>query len=229
MRGKAGIVGVLVVTFVMAGVNPAQAALRHTVVAGETLWSIAAAGNFTTRSVAAYNGLSPDAHVVMGSTVLIPSEYEATRSPGGAARAAPVAVTRLQPSSQRTTAAEVRSVAAAHDTSPSVAAGLAWQESGFNNAFVSSAGARGVMQITPATWDFVQRYLATSPINPRSAEGNMHAGVLYLNYLERATGDLRTAIGAYYQGLRSVRRYGLLPGTRHYIGNVMAGARRFGG
>ena len=102
MRGKATIAGVLLVTFVMAAVSPAQAALPHTVVAGDTLWSIAAASNFTTRSVAAYNGLSPDARVVIGSTVLIPSEYEAARSPGGGAPPAPVAVTRPQPTAQRT-------------------------------------------------------------------------------------------------------------------------------
>ena len=219
MRGKATIAGVLLVTFVMAGVGPAQAALPHTVVAGDTLWSIAAASNFTTRSVAAYNGLSPDAHVVIGSTVVIPSEYEAARSP----------VTSPQPTAQRTTPDVVRSVAASHATSPSVAAGLAWQESGFNNSMVSSAGARGVMQITPATWDFVQGNLASSPLDPSSAEGNVRAGVLYLNYLESTMGDLRTAVGAYYQGPRSVRMHGLLPGTRHYIDNVMAGARRFGG
>jgi LysM repeat protein len=229
MRSRAAIAGVLLVTFVMAGASPAGAALPHTVMAGETLWSIAAASNFTTRSLAAYNGLSPDAQVVLGSTVMIPSEYEAARSLSGAARPAPAPVTRPQPTAQRTSSAAVRVVAASHATSPSVAAGLAWQESGFNNSLVSSAGARGVMQITPATWDFVQRNLASSPLDPSSAEGNVRAGVLYLNYLERTMGDLTTAVGAYYQGPRSVRRHGLLPGTRHYIDNVMAGARRFGG
>jgi LysM repeat protein len=48
----------------------------HTVQPGETLWSIAAANNLTTRTVAAYNGLSEDAQVVLGSTLQIPTTVE---------------------------------------------------------------------------------------------------------------------------------------------------------
>jgi LysM repeat protein len=239
MPGKGWIVGALLMTLAMVGAVPAGAAVPHTVVAGETLWSIAAASNFTTRSLAAYNGLSPDAQVVLGRTIMIPSVPEAAGAlatgPPRATVAAPVRaaaptqVTRLHPTNERTTASAIRSVAAAHAVPPGVAAGLAWQESGFNNSFTSSAGARGVMQITPATWDFVQSNLASSPLNPSSAQSNVHAGVMYLNYLQRQTGNTRTAVGAYYQGLASVRKHGLLPGTQHYVDNVMAGARRFGG
>ena len=54
----------------------AGAHVLHTVAAGETLWSIAAQSNLTTRTVAIYNGLSPDANVVLGSTLKIPSIAE---------------------------------------------------------------------------------------------------------------------------------------------------------
>ena len=54
----------------------ATAAVPHTVQAGETLWSIAAASNFTTRTLAAANGLPEDAQVVVGTTIQIPSEAE---------------------------------------------------------------------------------------------------------------------------------------------------------
>ena len=50
--------------------------MPHTVQPGETLWSIAAANNLTTRTVAAYNGLSEDAQVVLGSTIQVPSTVE---------------------------------------------------------------------------------------------------------------------------------------------------------
>jgi LysM repeat protein len=56
---------------------PARAAIPHTVLPGETLWSIAAANNFTTDSLAAYNGLSPDAQVYVGETIQIPTADEA--------------------------------------------------------------------------------------------------------------------------------------------------------
>src|SRR5215208_3700688 len=55
---------------------PASAAVPHTVQPGETLWSIASANNLTTRTVAAYNGLSEDAQVVLGSTLMVPSVTE---------------------------------------------------------------------------------------------------------------------------------------------------------
>jgi LysM repeat protein len=55
----------------------ANAAVPHTVLPGETLWSIAAANNFTTDSLAAYNGLSADTQVYTGETIQIPTETEA--------------------------------------------------------------------------------------------------------------------------------------------------------
>lgn len=54
----------------------ASAAVPHVVQPGETLWSIAAASNFTTRTVAAFNGLAEDAQVVAGQTIEIPSVEE---------------------------------------------------------------------------------------------------------------------------------------------------------
>src|SRR4051812_852479 len=57
--------------------SPAAAGVPHVVQPGETLWTIAAANNFTTRSLAAANGLSEDSQVVLGSTIQIPSEAEA--------------------------------------------------------------------------------------------------------------------------------------------------------
>jgi LysM repeat protein len=64
----------------------ARAAVPHTVMPGETLWSIAAANNFTTQTVAAYNGLSEDSQVYVGETIQIPTEAEgatALASAGG--------------------------------------------------------------------------------------------------------------------------------------------------
>jgi murein DD-endopeptidase MepM/ murein hydrolase activator NlpD len=63
----------------------ASAAVPHTVLPGETLWSIAAANNFTTSSLAAYNGLSADSQVYAGETIQIPTVAEGARalaSPG---------------------------------------------------------------------------------------------------------------------------------------------------
>ncbi len=72
---------------------PASAAAPHTVQPGETLWSIAAANNLTTRTVAAFNGLSEDAQVVLGSTIQVPTTVEgyASLQQTGAVPATPTA------------------------------------------------------------------------------------------------------------------------------------------
>ena len=291
---------------------PAGAAVDHTVEPGETLWTIAAASNLTTRTLAAFNGLPEDGHVVLGSTIRIPSIPEgaaALQSAGIVPAAAPAAPTggvggdapppagaytvqpgdtfsslaaqagvhpeqvagvngldlhapllsgtviKLPPASApvqtqdaapaaapvvpaaapsaapgRVTADEVHRIASAHGVDGSLAAAIAWQESGFNNAMVSSANARGVMQVMPGTWDWVQDNLASEQLDPASATDNVHAGSLYLGQLLKDTGgDEAMAAAGYYQGLTSVRENGMLPETRRYVDNVMALRSRFGG
>jgi N-acetylmuramoyl-L-alanine amidase len=298
---------------------PAAAAVPHTVQPGETLWSIAAANNLTTRTVASYNGLSEDAQVVLGSTIQIPSTvegYASLQSAGlveadpaaapaepAAAAAAPAeaqapavqggytvragdtlsalasqagvsvdamaamngldpnglliegTVIKLpsgapapeqasapapeevvvpeaapEPTSQMLSAADVQNVAAAHGVSPSLAAAIAYQESGFNNGMVSSANARGVMQVMPGTWDYVEDNLAGRDLDPNSATDNVHAGVMYLKrLLTDAGGDENAAIAGYYQGLASVQERGLYDDTQQYLNNVQALRSRFGG
>ena len=73
MRRAPLIAAVLFATVLAA---PAGAAVPHVVQPGETLWSIAAANNLTTRTVAAFNGLSENSQVVLGSTIQVPSTVE---------------------------------------------------------------------------------------------------------------------------------------------------------
>ena len=103
---------------------------------------------------------------------------------------------------------------------------VALWESGFNNALVSRTGARGVMQVTPATWDYVETVLVGRQI-PHTTSGNVHVGVAFLHQLLREfRGDVRLALAAYVQGPRSVRRKGELRETRHYVAGVLALSRR---
>jgi N-acetylmuramoyl-L-alanine amidase len=353
---------------------PASAAVPHTVQPGETLWSIASSNNLTTRTVAAYNGLSEDAQVVLGSTLMVPSVSEgyaslqaaglATTTPasapasasgssggggsyvvqpgdnltaiagragvsvsslaaangidpagillagtslslaGGAATSAPAStgapaaqgaykvrpgdtlgnlarqtgvsvdamaamngldpsgvllagtVLKLptgapapanastpeptqtvvptaapEPTAQNLSATDIQNIAAAHGVSPSLATAIAWQESGFNNGMVSGANARGIMQVMPGTWDYVQQNLAGGrPLDPNSATDNVHAGVMYLKrLLTDAGGDENAAIAGYYQGLSSVQNRGMFDDTKQYVDNVQALRSRFGG
>jgi len=54
----------------------AAASAPHTVVSGETLWSIATANGLSTESVAAFNGLPADYQVVLGETIIVPAASE---------------------------------------------------------------------------------------------------------------------------------------------------------
>ncbi len=294
----------------LAAASPANAAVPHTVQPGETLWSIAASNNLTTRTVAAFNGLSEDAQVVLGSTVNVPTVAEGAialqgSAPQAAAPAAaatapsqgapavlgsyvvrqgdtlsglaanagvateqmaaangldptaplltgtvlklpsgaptpvrasePVPTQRVvspagpQPTPQRVGAADIQSVASQYGVSPSLAAAIGWQESGFNNGMVSDANARGVMQVMPGTWSYVES-ISGQKLDAASASDNVRAGVLYLQHLLKQTGgDESAAIAGYYQGLGSVQSRGLFDDTQKYVANVQALRSRFGG
>lgn len=96
---------------------------------------------------------------------------------------------------------------------------MAWLESGWQQHVVSRAGAVGLMQLMPDTGEWVSRYVMGERVDWRGSElGNARVGVAYLRYLlERTGGDGRTAIGSYYQGFNSVRRWGRFAETDRYV------------
>ena len=198
---------------------------------GDTLSGLAAQTGVPTAQMAFMNGLSPTAHLLVGTVIKLPSGAPApahAHDPAPATRVVPAA--NPTPTPGRLSAEQVKALAAQHGAPASLAAAIAWQESGFNNAMVSSANARGIMQVMPGTWDWVNENLASAPLNPQSAQDNVRAGSLYLAQLLRQTGgDQRLAAAGYYQGLSSVRARGMFDDTKRYVDNVMALSARFGG
>ncbi len=206
----------------------------YTVRAGDTLSGLAARSRVSLSQMAYMNGLDPDRPLLAGTVIKLPTgsplATTTTSSPQPvSASAAPSAAPAPAPG--RLSASQIQSIAAEHGAPSSLATAIAWQESGFNNAMLSSANARGIMQVMPGTWDWVQTNLSRSRrLDPSSAEDNVRAGSLYLAQLLRETnGDPAMAAAAYYQGLSSVRRIGMLPETRRYVANVLALRSRFGG
>ena len=109
---------------------------------------------------------------------------------------------------------------------PRLVRAVAWWESRYNNSLVSTAGARGVMQVIPATWDYVETVLVERRI-PRTTSGNVQVGFAFLRQLLREfRGDVWLGLAAYVQGPRSVRRHGLFLDTRQYVAGVLALSRR---
>lgn len=102
---------------------------------------------------------------------------------------------------------------------------VAWLESGNNPDVVSSAGARGVMQVQPATWRHTETLIGHR-VRPTS-DGNVQIGVAYLRHLLREfQGNRRLALAAYYQGPAAVRRLGVYRSSERYVANVLALSRR---
>ncbi|HUZ15836.1 MAG TPA: peptidoglycan-binding protein [Gaiellaceae bacterium] len=104
--------------------------------------------------------------------------------------------------------------------------GLAWMESGYNNRLVSSTGARGIMQIEPYTWRFVETVLVGRHVR-HGPSGNVHVGVAYLHHLlSDFHGNERLALAGWYQGERAVREHGVYRQTRRFVADVLALAAR---
>lgn len=99
---------------------------------------------------------------------------------------------------------------------------LAWMESGYQPGLVSSAGARGVLQVLPITKEFVETVLLGRRI-PWTVSGGIHVGVVYLRHLLREYhGDVRLALAGWYQGPASVNRNGATRHTRAFVADVLA-------
>ena len=203
----------------------------YTVQPGDTLSGIAAANGVAIDQLAWMNGLDPEAPLLSGTALKLPtSAPQAQAAPATAPEPQVVPEAAPNPVPANVTAPQIGEVASTHGVSPSLAAAVAWQESGFQNGVVSAANARGVMQILPGTWTWIQQQLAGRPLDPNSAVDNVHAGVMYLRQLlADSGGDEATALASYYQGGASVRRLGMLPDTQRYVANVTALKSRFGG
>jgi soluble lytic murein transglycosylase-like protein len=125
------------------------------------------------------------------------------------------------PVGRETVRAAIDRWAGVYGVDPKLARALAWMESGFQQDVVSSAGAIGVMQLLPETWEWVDTMLLRQP-TPRTYDGNVRAGVRYLRWqLDQFDGDVRLALAGYYQGARAVRERGLFEDTKQYVSVIL--------
>jgi cell wall-associated NlpC family hydrolase len=100
---------------------------------------------------------------------------------------------------------------------PALLSAVAKNESGYRPNAVSHAGARGLMQIMPAT----ARGLGIDPLDPKQAVDG--AARLLSGYLDDYDGSVKLALAAYNAGPGAVKRHGGVPPyheTQTYISRV---------
>lgn len=107
-----------------------------------------------------------------------------------------------------------------HNVDPDLIWAVIRTESNFNSAAISPKGAKGLMQLMPAT---AMAYDIKDPFNPHQ---NIEGGTRYLRYLlSMFNGDLTLSLAAYNAGENAVLSYGSIPPfseTRDYVSKVLS-------
>jgi len=193
---------------IAASVTPVstEAVGNHVVAAGETLAAIAARYGVTADVLIEANGLDNPNHIVEGQALAVPGVV-----PG-------------RQYSLDEYAAILETAAAEFGVDPALLKALAWQESGWNQFVVSYAGAVGLMQVMPYTADWALLTLvpdATAWETDPMANARMGASIIH-HWLVRSDWSVETALGAYYQGWRSLHEIGVYDDTKDYIAIILA-------
>ncbi|AGH95314.1 lytic transglycosylase domain-containing protein [Pseudobdellovibrio exovorus] len=101
---------------------------------------------------------------------------------------------------------EIQAQAKSQGLDPLLILSLVRQESAFNRTAVSRVGARGLMQLMPATARGLDRSL--TPARLMQADKNVHAGTLYFSRLmKRYNGNVVLALAAYNAGFGAVDKW----------------------
>ena len=179
------------------------AQLVYRVKAGDSLTAIAHRFGMTVAGLAHANRLDPSQYLLIGTRLKITRPKVAV--------ATPVDVRTL-----------LDKWAATFGVDPSLVRALAWMESGYQTRLVSSAGARGVMQLLPTTRQYVANVLLGKRI-PTGVDGDVEAGVALIAHLITVFGgNQRLALAAWYQGERAVRTYGVYKVSKPFVADVLA-------
>jgi soluble lytic murein transglycosylase-like protein len=121
----------------------------------------------------------------------------------------------------------IQEMSAKYGVDPRLVVEVIRQESGFRQYAVSSAGAKGLMQLIPAT----AARMGTKDIF--DMRQNVEGGVKYLRMLlDMFDGNVHLALAGYNAGegrvIRSGRQIPAIPETQNYVRSIMARYRRTG-
>jgi LysM repeat protein len=202
---------------------------------GDTVSGLAMRFRTSVEAIVVANRLADAGFIRVGQELRIPLRGKAARARSHGSRrhtvsrAMPPSMAALVPQRagmRRLIAAEARRAG----VPASFALAVAWQESGWQPRVVSSAGAIGVMQLLPATADWVGATMLGHGVNLWDPRSNVRAGVsLLAHYLRRYGGNRSLALAAYYQGQAGTDRHGIYPVSRPYIASILLLQSMFAG
>jgi len=119
----------------------------------------------------------------------------------------------------------IKKTSGRYNVEPALVKAIIKAESNFNHRAVSPKGAKGLMQLMPATASSLQVRDSFHP------ENNIEGGVKYVRYLLNFfNGNLPLALAAYNAGENAVLRYGGIPPyreTQTYVRRVLSYHDRF--
>jgi len=137
----------------------------------------------------------------------------------GASQAAVAADADCDPIPDPELASLIDGAAKSHQVAPKLLRGVIAQESGFRACAVSEKGAKGLMQLMPAT---AEQFKVGDVFDPKQ---NIEAGAAYLRQLlDRYKDDLKLALAAYNAGPTTVDKTGGIPDikeTQDYVEGVL--------
>jgi N-acetylmuramoyl-L-alanine amidase len=194
-------------------------AIVHVVQAGENLTGIARRYGTTISAIATENGIADPSYLQEGQRLSIPGGHAATPGSEAAMPQDMAAATAARDDVRAIITAEAK----AQGVPRAFALAVAWQESGWQPDAVSDAGAVGVMQLTPATADWVASTMLGHRVHLFDARSNVHAGVRLLrHYLDRYDGNKALVLAAYYQGQTAADHHGVYRMSRRYVASILA-------
>jgi soluble lytic murein transglycosylase-like protein len=138
-----------------------------------------------------------------------------------------VSQSRRRALESRPYAALIETVASKHGVDPALVHAVVEAESNYYPLARSPVGARGLMQVMPATAKDLGVRSTRLLFDPQE---NLEAGVKYLKWLlERFNGDLPSALAAYNAGPGNVQKYDGIPPfreTEDYVRKVLSNVQQ---
>jgi soluble lytic murein transglycosylase-like protein len=205
-----------------------SAATFYTVRPGDTLTGIASRFGVSVAAVTSANRLADPNVVDAGQNLVIPDGQAPAASSTPQARPGVLPAGLLGHPSRLSLRPTFRYWARAYGVPAALVEALAWMESGWQTKVVSPTGAIGIGQLEPSTVTFICGQLLHTSLNPHVASQNIRMTTRFLRYLlDQTHGNVAVAVGAYYQGLKSIQRRGPYAETRRYVAVILNLATSF--